>query len=98
MPSYTATRYLSHGRRVFKSDGGKMFTRTESGSRTYTPKVSHITKGASKYTIKHHNSVYKGGKPVAKYSRGHMGGTRRISPQATMLRRILSGRTMMYRA
>ena len=94
MPSYTATRYLSHGRRVFKSEAGKMFTRTDGGSRTYMPKVSHITKGDSKYTIKHHNKVYKGGKPVAKYSRGHMGGTRRISPQATLLRRILSGRSM----
>ena len=94
MPSYTATRYMSHGRRVFKSDAGKFFTRTESGARTYRPKVSAITKGESKYTIKHHHRVYKGGKPVAKYSRGHMGGTRRISPQATMLRRILSGRSM----
>jgi hypothetical protein len=94
MPSYTSTRYLSHGRRVFKTDNGKLFSRTPSGARTYRPKVSHITKGEHKYTIKHHHRVYKGGKPVSKYSRGHMGGTRRISPQATLLRRILSGRAM----
>lgn len=95
MPSYVPTRYLSHGRRVFKTkETGKLFTRTDGGSRTYTPKVSHITKGTSKFTIKHHHRVYKGGKPVAKYSHGHMGGTRRISPQATLLRRILSGRSM----
>jgi hypothetical protein len=91
MPSYTATRYLSHGRRVFKTENGKMFSRTASGGRTYTPKVSHITKGPSKYTIKHHHSVYRGGKPVAKYSHGHM---RRLSPRATLMRRILSGRSM----
>ena len=95
MPSYVPTRYISHGRRVFKTkETGKLFTRTDGGSRTYRPKVSAITKGDHKYTIKHHHRVYKGGKPVAKYSRGHMGGTRRISPQATLLRRILSGRSI----
>ena len=90
MPSYAATRFLSHGRRVFKTkESGKLFTRTDGGSRTYRPKVSHITKGDSKYTIKHHHRVYKGGKPVAKYSQGHM---RRYSPQVSMMRRLLSGR------
>ena len=94
MPSYVPTRYISHGRRVFKTkESGKLFTRTDGGSRTYRPKVSAITKGVHKYTIKHHHRVYRGGKPVSKYSRGHMGG-RRISPQAILLRRILSGRTM----
>jgi len=94
MVSYVPTRYMSHGRRVFQTMSGgkptgKYWTRTGGGGRTYTPKVSHITKGAQKFTIQHHNRVYHGGKPVAKYSKG-----RRISSSYSMLRRILSRRTM----
>jgi hypothetical protein len=97
MVSYTPTRFLSHGRRVFKSDAGKYFTRTPSGSRTYRPKVSAITRGDSTFTVKHHHRVYRGGKPVAKYSHGHMGGSsrRHFSTRALLLRRILSRRAMM---
>lgn len=92
MVSYVPTRYLSHGRRVYKSDAGKFFNRTDGGYRTYRPKVSHITKGVSKYTVKPHNNVYHGGKPVAKYQKN--AGPRRISSAYTLMSRIMSRRSM----
>ena len=87
------TRYLSSGRRVYKTANGKFVSYTSRGTRVYRPKVSHITMGTSKYTVKHHHRVYKGGKPVRKYSRGHMAPAR-ISAAKTALARILSRRTM----
>lgn len=78
------TRYVSNGYRVYKTKTGKFVKRTAAGNLTYRPKVSHITKGTSKFTIKPHNKVYYGGKPVAKY--------RRISRDSDVLRRILSYR------
>lgn len=90
MVSYKPTRFLSSGRRVYKSTNGKIFAFTPYGGRTYRPKVSHVTKGMSKFTVKKHHKVYRGGKPVAKYSTGGQ----RVSAAATMLRRILGRRTM----
>ena len=80
------TRYVSNGYRVYKTKTGKFVKRTAAGNLTYRPKVSHITKGVSKFTVKPHNKVYYGGKPVAKYSQ------RRISRDSDVLRRILSYR------
>jgi hypothetical protein len=82
------TRYLSNGFRVYKTKAGKFVKRTHMGNTTYRPKVTHITKGASKFTVKPHHRVYYGGKPMAKYA----GGPRRISRDALLLRRILSHR------
>lgn len=82
------TRYISNGFRVYKTKAGKFVKRTLMGGLTYRPKVTHITKGLSKFTVKPHNKVYYGGKPMAKYA----GGPRRISNSAKMLRSILSRR------
>jgi hypothetical protein len=82
------TRYVSNGFRVYKTKSGKYVKRTAEGNLTYRPKVSHITKGTHKYTLKTHNKVYYGGKPITKYG----GGPRRISRDADLLRRILSHR------
>jgi len=82
------TRYISNGFRVYKTKTGKFVKRTQMGNMTYRPKVSHITKGTSKFTVKPHHRVYYGGKPMAKYT----GGPRRISQDALLLRRILSHR------
>lgn len=85
------TRYLSSGRRVYKTANGKFVSYTSRGDRVYRPKVSHITMGTSKYTVKKHHHVYKGGKPVRAYSHGHM---RRYSPQASLMRKIMGYRSM----
>lgn len=82
------TRYVSNGFRVYKTKSGKYVKRTAGGNLTYRPKVSHITKGFSKFTVKPHHKVYYGGKPMAKYA----GGPRRYSREAVLLRRILSRR------
>jgi hypothetical protein len=82
------TRYVSNGFRVYKTKAGKYVKRTAGGNLTYRPKVTHITKGTSKYTIKPHHHVYYGGKPTAKYA----GGPRHFSREAALLRRILSHR------
>ena len=66
------TRFLATGRRVYKSMNGKHFTYTASGLKAYRPKVSHITKGMSKYVVKSHHKVPYGMKPKAKYSKGGM--------------------------
>lgn len=82
------TRYMSNGFRVYKTKKGKYVKRTAAGNLTYRPKVTHITKGLSKFTVKPHNKVYYGGKPTTKYA----GGPRRISRDTELLRRILSHR------
>jgi hypothetical protein len=85
------TRYMSRGRRVYKTENGKFVRRSITGQGwLYRPKVTHITKGTQKFTVKPHHSVYYGGKPVAKYSKGG----KRISREASLLRRILSRRAM----
>jgi len=68
------TRFMSAGRRVFKSLAGKIFVRHPGGGRTYRPKVSHITHGTRTFAIKKHHSVYYGGKPkrLTKSSYGMM--------------------------
>jgi hypothetical protein len=90
MVSMVPTRYLSHGRRVYKTENGKYVRRTMMGGMLYRPKVSHITKGMQKFTVKPHHSVYYGGKPKAKYSKGG----KRISREASLMRQILSYRRM----
>jgi len=66
------TRFLSNGRRVYKSMNGKLFSYNASGDKSYRPKVSHITKGSSKFVVKSHHKVPYGMKPKAKYSKGGM--------------------------
>ena len=85
------TRYVSRGRRVYKTENGKYVRRTMTGGLLYRPKVTHITKGVQKFTVKPHHSVYYGGKPVAKYSTGG----KRISRDVSLMRRILSRRRTM---
>lgn len=57
------TRFLSKGRRIYKSENGKMFVHTPSGYKSYRPKVSHVTKGTSKFTVKSHHKVPYGMRP-----------------------------------
>lgn len=89
-----ATRFIAGTKRVFKSANGKLFTRTASGGRTYRPKATHFTRGASKFVVMAHNKVPYGMKPKAKYSKG-AAPKRRISSSYNTLQGILSRRRMM---
>ena len=69
-PSYIPTRMMAGTRRVFKSIGGKFFNKTAAGGRTYRPKATHITKGGSKFVVKHtYRGIPYGMKPKARYAK-----------------------------
>ena len=73
MPSYVPTKfYASSGKRLFKSkSSGKLFVRRPGGERSYRSsgiQVSHMDTSHGKRVVKkHHTSIPKGMKPLAKY-------------------------------
>ena len=89
-----STRFMANGKRVFKSENGKMYTRTAGGGRTYRPKVTHFTKGASKFVVMPHNKVPYGMKPKAKYSKGGAPTRRPLTNSYSLLQGILSRRRL----
>ena len=91
----SSTRYMAGTKRVFKSANGKMFTRTAGGGRTYRPKVTHFTKGASKFVVMPHNKVPYGMKPKAKYSKGGAPTRRPLNSSYSLLQGILSRRRLL---
>lgn len=92
--THQATRFMAGSKRVFKSENGKMFTRTAGGGRTYRPKATHFTRGASKFVVMAHNKVPYGMKPKSKYSSGAPSVRRPINSYAT-LQGILSRRRLI---
>jgi hypothetical protein len=92
--THQATRFLAGSKRVFKSENGKLFTRTAGGGRTYRPKATHFTRGTSKFVVMPHNKVPYGMKPKSKYSTGVPSTRRRINSYAT-LQGILSRRRLI---
>ena len=92
--THQAPRSLAGSKRVFKSENGKLFTRTAGGGRTYRPKATHFTRGASKFVVMAHNKVPYGMKPKSKYGKGEPSMRRRINTYAT-LQGILSRRRLI---